>query len=186
MQLIINQKTKIPLPLPAVMKSSIFWDITPCSPSRRFGGACRHHLQGRRISQARHQRESRWQAQLCLPHSLTLKVKVTCSSETSVDFQRTTRRCILEDRSIHNHRCENLKCYLSAVVHKTYYLTWIKFFSLRPRMLIATQVPDSFHLQNWGTKPSAWYVDMILSLPHLRLQRVKLVSLHRFVKDKSV
>jgi hypothetical protein len=39
-----------------VMKSSVFWDITPCSPlkvSRRFGWTCRLHLQGRRISEAR-------------------------------------------------------------------------------------------------------------------------------------
>jgi hypothetical protein len=31
--------------------------------------------------------------------------------ETSVDFQRTTRRYIPEDRTLHNHRCENLKSY---------------------------------------------------------------------------
>jgi hypothetical protein len=34
-----------------VMKSTIFWDMTLCSPlsfNRRFGGTYRHHLQGRR------------------------------------------------------------------------------------------------------------------------------------------
>jgi hypothetical protein len=44
-----------------IVKSSVFWDITPCSPSkvnRSFGGTCRLHLQGRKINQ----RESRWQA----------------------------------------------------------------------------------------------------------------------------
>jgi hypothetical protein len=44
-----------------VVKSCIFWDVTPCSPlklNRRFGGTCRLHLQGRRISQARNQREA--------------------------------------------------------------------------------------------------------------------------------
>jgi hypothetical protein len=44
-----------------VMKCSIFWDITTCSPlkiNRRFGGICRLHIQGRRISQARNQREA--------------------------------------------------------------------------------------------------------------------------------
>jgi hypothetical protein len=30
----------------------------------------------------------------------------------SVEFQRTTRRYIPEDRTLHNHRCENLKSYL--------------------------------------------------------------------------
>jgi hypothetical protein len=34
--------------------------------------------------------------------------------ETSVDFQRTTRRYIPEGRTLHNHRCENLKSYISS------------------------------------------------------------------------
>jgi hypothetical protein len=40
------------------MKSSVFWDITPCDPlngRRRFGGI---HYQGQRISKARNQREA--------------------------------------------------------------------------------------------------------------------------------
>jgi hypothetical protein len=48
-----------------VMKSTMFRNITPCSPlevNRRFGRTYRLHLQGRRISQARNQRESRWHA----------------------------------------------------------------------------------------------------------------------------
>jgi hypothetical protein len=52
-----------------VMKSTIFWDITPCSALkviRRFGGSYRLRLQGRRISRARNQRESRWQPELLL------------------------------------------------------------------------------------------------------------------------
>jgi hypothetical protein len=42
------------------MKSHIFWDITPCSQlkiNQRLRGTCRLHFQGRRISQARNQRE---------------------------------------------------------------------------------------------------------------------------------
>jgi hypothetical protein len=48
------------------MKSSVFWDVTPCSQSKvnwRFERKCRLLLQGRRISQARNQRESRWQGE---------------------------------------------------------------------------------------------------------------------------
>jgi hypothetical protein len=41
----------------------------------------------------------------------TLKMEAICSSETSVDTQRTTRRYIPEDGTLHNHRCENLKSY---------------------------------------------------------------------------
>jgi hypothetical protein len=66
-----------------VMKSSIFWDITPCSTSkagRRFGGICLHH-QGLLPTSS---------LVSCLAYYLTLKMEATCSSETSVDFQRTT------------------------------------------------------------------------------------------------
>jgi hypothetical protein len=48
----------------------------------------------------------------CLAYSSTLKMEVTCSSETSVDFQRTTQRYIPKDRNIHNHRCEDFKSYI--------------------------------------------------------------------------
>jgi hypothetical protein len=41
--------------------------------------------------------------------SSTLKMEAICSSETSVDTQRTTRRYIPEDGTLHNHHCENLK-----------------------------------------------------------------------------
>jgi hypothetical protein len=54
-----------------VMKKSVCWDITPCSllkVNRSFGGTCH----------------------------LILEAK--CSSETSVDFQRTKRRHIPEDK----------------------------------------------------------------------------------------
>jgi hypothetical protein len=36
-------------------------------------------------------------------------MEAICSSETSFDFQRTTRRDIPEARTLHNHLCENLK-----------------------------------------------------------------------------
>jgi hypothetical protein len=45
----------------AVKKGSISWNITPCSLFKvngSFGGICHLHLQGRRISQARNQREA--------------------------------------------------------------------------------------------------------------------------------
>jgi hypothetical protein len=45
-----------------VMKSTVFWDIMPCSPlkvSRRFGGICRLYVQGQRKSWARNLL-SRW------------------------------------------------------------------------------------------------------------------------------
>jgi hypothetical protein len=38
-------------------------------------------------------------------------MEAICSSETSVDTQRTTRRYITEDGTLHNHPCEDLKSY---------------------------------------------------------------------------
>jgi hypothetical protein len=64
-----------------VMKSIIFWDMTPCSLSfnRRFGGTYRLHLQGQRYRFSK-------------PASMQVKMEATCSSETSVESQRTTWR----------------------------------------------------------------------------------------------
>jgi hypothetical protein len=83
-------------------KSTVFWDITPCSSSkvnRRFGGNQRSLLPFFTLVS-------------CSAYSLTLKMEETYSSETSVDFQLTTRRYIPEDSALHNHRCENLKSYI--------------------------------------------------------------------------
>jgi hypothetical protein len=63
-----------------VMKSSVFRDITPCSPLKvnsRFGGTCRLHLQGRRRSQVRKQGESKWQGE-GLPTAFTLVSDIVC------------------------------------------------------------------------------------------------------------
>jgi hypothetical protein len=40
-------------------------------------------------------------------------------SKTSVDFQRTTRNYVAEDRILHNHRCENLMSYINQIVFVT-------------------------------------------------------------------
>jgi hypothetical protein len=45
-----------------VMKSTIFWDITLCTPlevNRRFGGTYHLYLQLEKMSRARYRRESR-------------------------------------------------------------------------------------------------------------------------------
>jgi hypothetical protein len=37
------------------------------------------------------------------------------SPETSIDFQRTARRYVPEDGTLHNDRCENLRSYNSYI-----------------------------------------------------------------------
>jgi hypothetical protein len=79
----------------SMLKSTNFWDITPCSPLSVNRQAC--HL------------PARWfLAELIFT---TLKMEVICCSETSVDTQRTTRRYIPEVGTLHNHRCKNLKSF---------------------------------------------------------------------------
>jgi hypothetical protein len=59
----------------------------------------------------------------CLAYSSTLKMDATCSSETSVDFKRTTRRYIPEDRRpLHNHRCSNLKSYIYLFMYPSLFI----------------------------------------------------------------
>jgi hypothetical protein len=43
-------------------------------------------------------------------------MEAICSSETSVDTKRTTRRYVPEDGTRHNHRCENLKSYKNKII----------------------------------------------------------------------
>jgi hypothetical protein len=94
-----------------VMKSSIFWDITQCSPLiiiRRFGGTS-PPSSGRKNKPSK---KSEWK--LCLPpvftlfscsaYSSTAQIEAICSSETSADFQRTTQRYISGDTAVHKNR----------------------------------------------------------------------------------
>jgi hypothetical protein len=48
----------------------------------------------------------------CSDYSSILKLEAICSSETSVNVQRTTSCYFPGDRTLHNHRCENLKSYI--------------------------------------------------------------------------
>jgi hypothetical protein len=57
------------------MKSSVFWDTTPCSPLKvngHFGGIYRLHFQGRGISRGRNLRECIWQVKALIAHSKRL------------------------------------------------------------------------------------------------------------------
>jgi hypothetical protein len=94
----------------------MFWDITPCSllkVNRCFSGICCLHLHGKRI---------RNQHKICIRQSsqaffllgllLYPEMATVCSFETSVYFQRIIWHCIPENRSLHNHRCENIRSYV--------------------------------------------------------------------------
>jgi hypothetical protein len=57
-----------------------------------------------------------------LAYCSDLKMETTCSSETSLGFQWTTQSYILEDRTLHNHRCEKLKSYIAKYISERKYL----------------------------------------------------------------
>jgi hypothetical protein len=52
----------------------------------------------------------------CLAYSSTMKIDATCSFETSVDIQLTKPRYIPEERTLCNHRSENLKSQTFMIV----------------------------------------------------------------------
>jgi hypothetical protein len=73
-----------------------------------FGGICLLHLQDWKVSQTKNQYESDWRHKDCfLLHAglllglLTLKMEAACYSDTSVDFQRTPRSYIPEERTFY-------------------------------------------------------------------------------------
>jgi hypothetical protein len=68
----------------------IFWDINPRSPLEIYFATCFTLVSS-------------------LDYFSTLKVEAKCSSDTSVGFQRGTRRYILEHKTLPNYRCVNLK-----------------------------------------------------------------------------
>jgi hypothetical protein len=49
----------------------------------------------------------------CFVYSSAIKIEVTSYSETSVHFQRNTWSYNQKYRTLHNHRCENLKSYIT-------------------------------------------------------------------------
>jgi hypothetical protein len=102
---------------------------------RRFREKCHFQPQRRRINKALLATCSMLVS--CLAYSWTLKMYATFSSETSVDFQRTTPHYTPEDIILHDHRCENLKfCMLHelfvSLMRAPYpaYLTDFHFISL--------------------------------------------------------
>jgi hypothetical protein len=66
-----------------------------------------------------------------------LKMEAIYSSETSVDFQRTTRRYIPVDSILRNHGCENLKSYVVSFLSNI-----VQYKQESIRMIIHTAEPD--------------------------------------------
>jgi hypothetical protein len=97
---------------------TVFWDTTPCIPfkvNRRFGATYHLRFQGQSISQERHPRQSSVSHLTLVSCSAYSSMEAICSSETTVDFQRTTERYIAEDSTTDSHHCEDLRSYTVIV-----------------------------------------------------------------------
>jgi hypothetical protein len=68
-----------------------------CKPSREKNVKINHYIF--------------WDTMPCSELKVNRRFGGAYSSETSFYFQRATRHYIPEDRTLHNHRCENLKSY---------------------------------------------------------------------------
>jgi hypothetical protein len=79
-----------------------------------------------------------------LAYCSSLQIEATCSSETSAGFQRT-RRYTPEDRTLYNHRCENLKSYICT------------HLSCIPRVLHATPISTFLLVLSYYTARSTNY-----------------------------
>jgi hypothetical protein len=121
-------------PVKAGLNNSVFRDITPYKPlevNRSFGGKCRLYLQGWRVSQTRIYHEAGNKLAF-RAYSSILMMDATGSPEMPVVFALHTlqpwrwrryvppkrhltlnglHRDTPEDRTLHNHRCENLRSY---------------------------------------------------------------------------
>jgi hypothetical protein len=113
------------------MKSSIFWDITPCSPmnfNRRFGGTYRLHLQGRRISRLRSQRGSRWLHGVISQKLVLFIPSVICSLDVRPSFSLKSRFWSLDRRwSLHVEKPIMTDC-KTAAGPRQHSNTWFRIF----------------------------------------------------------
>jgi hypothetical protein len=103
-------------PRGATLNSAVFQFVTLCSSdrARRFGGTCRHHIQGGRINQEKKYCRSVGQAPLtchliilvsCLAFTTALKMTAICSSDLSPVFKL---HCLKRRKSYSVHRYNHI------------------------------------------------------------------------------
>jgi hypothetical protein len=137
--------------LPFLLKSFVLYNITPCNTVKVnlcFRRTYRLHHQSKWISQAinQHKASSKQADSLhtLLPASFLLlawrnlrpwRWRRYVPPKQWVDFHWTTRRYILEDRTLYNYRCENLKSYIPFLL---------------------TSKPEPFQFLQWGLREGLW------------------------------
>jgi hypothetical protein len=111
----------------------------------RFGEIYRLQVHGRIVRQARnlyegYRKQSRKQQSLLatcfiwvssLAYSSIPMIEAVCSSETSIKFNRSSWSFIPEDRSLHNHRSENLISNITMQIPIYQYYDSLFYFTCR-------------------------------------------------------
>jgi hypothetical protein len=95
-----------------IRKSTVFCDIKPFSPLKVTDVSEEHMTSIFRVKPRKIPAWKQVADRVSCSDFSTQKMDAICSSETSVDFQRRTRRYIAEDSIVHNHRCESIKSYI--------------------------------------------------------------------------
>jgi hypothetical protein len=108
-----------------IVKSAILQDVVPYIPFKvnwHFGGTCRAFL------------ATYFHVNFGLAYYSTIQIEGISSSETSVDFQLTTRGCILADSTLQNLRCENPVYYIETTYSSEKLVSFYTqfWFCLRP------------------------------------------------------
>jgi hypothetical protein len=89
-------------------------------------------------------------------YSSTVKMEVTCPSETSVDFHRTTQRYIQEDRILHKHCFENVKSNSRYRVHSsppldpTRHTVTPRFLKIHRSAFLRISLPTGASVVEWS------------------------------------
>jgi hypothetical protein len=130
--LLVEERTRKQI---KAIKSPIFWYITLGSAlefNQHFRECFAPHLKG----------QASFMLVSSLAYSSILKMEASCPSKTSLDFQQTIWRYVPEDRTLHNHQCENLKFCTNNTIPDCIYLK----YTMIPKALFSEFLDIIIHL----------------------------------------
>jgi hypothetical protein len=103
--------------------------------------------------------------------SSTLKMEAICSSEASIETQRTTRHHIPEDGTFHNHRCENLNSYIVIIhfISKQKTCVWMRNVFDFWKIICHSEVGSDLYQggSGYSTRPAdriSWLISVVVFL----------------------